>query len=110
MATFQTIIDSARVILNDTGTSYRYTDAQLIGYCNEAILEVKRTRPDFFFGQYTTTLPTYTATSTVPIPTEFQSTLVNYLVGRAEFRDDEFTVDSRASAFMGMFKSGLVSL
>ena len=110
MATFQNIIDRARVILNDTGTTFRYTDAQLIGYCNEAIQEVKRTRPDFFFGQYTATLPTYIASNTVPIPNEFQTTLVNYLVGRAEFRDDEFTVDSRASAFMGMFKGGLVTL
>ena len=110
MATFQDVINSARVIMNDTGVALRYTDEQLISYCNEAMQEVRRTRPDFFFGQYTSVLPTYVKTDTVPLPAEFQSCIINYLVGRSEFRDDEFTIDSRATAFMSMFKGGLVSL
>ncbi len=107
MATFQEIISSARVLVSDAG-SVRYSDAQMIEYANEAVAAAKKVRPDFFLGKYTTALPTYVAADAIPIPAEYKQSLVDYIVFRCESRDDEYTVDGRATAFFQTFRMGLV--
>ena len=102
MTTFATIISEARTFLQDTDTN-RYSDADLLVYANEAIAEAKRIRPDFFYGTYSTALSTYATSDTVPLPIEYQSYLKDYIMARAEFRDDEYSVDGRIGSLMARF-------
>lgn len=114
MATFQTVIDDARVLLNDQVTELnpdaRYTEAQLLGYAVTALSEARRIRPDLFLSYLTTSFSSYTAVSTVPIADEYLVSLVDYVVHRAELRDDEFTVDGRSSVLLQKFKATLLGI
>jgi hypothetical protein len=106
MATFQNIINDARVDLQDTDGT-RYTDAQMIGYANDGVREMFRIRPDFRLGSYMTAVPTYAATDALPIPDQYRMLLEHYLVFRAEVRDDEYAVNGRASGFLARFEKEL---
>lgn len=114
MATFQSIIDEARVLLNDEvmdeSTVTRYTATQLLGYARQGLVEARRVRPDLFLSNLTGAFPTYTVDDTVPMPEEYHVCLVDYMTHRAELRDDEFAVDGRASALYQKFKAGLMGV
>jgi hypothetical protein len=114
MATFQTVINDSRVLLNDEVSALnpdiRYTEAQLLGYAKSALIEARRVRPDLFLSNLTTSFSSYTTASTVPIPDEYLIALVDYVVHRAELRDDEFTVDGRSSVLLQKFKSSLLGI
>jgi len=106
MATLQNVVDSVRVDLNDA-EAIRYTTAQLLEYCNDGIQEGYRLRPDFRLGSYTTAVPTYVATDTVPFPSQYQMLLKHYVGFRAELRDDEYSQDGRAAALLARFTQEL---
>ena len=114
MATFQQIIDDARVLLNDVvvdqTTVPRYTEAQLLGYARAALVDARRMRPDLFLSNMTTAFPAYTASSTVPIAEEYIIPLIDYVAHRAELRDDEFAVEGRAAALFSKFKAGMLGV
>ena len=114
MATFQTVVNDARVLLSDEVTDLnpepRYTEAQLIGYAVTALSEARRVRPDLFLSNLTTSFSSYTVSSTVPIADEYLVCLVDYVVHRAELRDDEFAVDGRSAMLMQKFKSTLLGI
>lgn len=109
MSTFQTIIDDARVLLQDAEKT-RYSDSLLLKYANEAIAYSKRIRPDLFLGTYKTTLGTYALTDSTPLPPEYEFCLKDYVVGRANAIDDEYSLDGRAGAFNQNFKTVLMTL
>jgi hypothetical protein len=114
MATFQTVIDDARVLLNDEVSELnpdaRYTEAQLMGYARSALIEARRVRPDLFLSNLTTSFASYTAASTIPISDDYLIALVDYVAHRAELRDDEFTVDGRSSVLLQKFKAALLGI
>lgn len=114
MATFKQIIDDARVLLNDEvlfeDTTPRYTEAQLLRFAQQALVDARRIRPDLFLANLTGAFPTYTADQTVPIPDEYFVPLVDYVVSRAELREDEFAMDGRASGLFQKFKAGLLGV
>lgn len=114
MATFQQIIDDARVILNDEianeSTVPRYTVAQLLGYARQALVSARQVRPDLFLSNLTGVFPAYTGADTVPLPEQYLVTLSDYVAHRAELRDDEFAVDGRANALFQKHKAGLIGL
>lgn len=114
MATFQTVINDARVILNDQESEInpepRYTEAQLLGYAVTALSECRRVRPDLFLSYLTTSFSSYTAESTVPIQDEYLVALTDYVVHRAELRDDEFAVDGRSAVLLQKFKATLLGI
>ena len=109
MSTLQTIIDEARVLLNDDD-KVRYSDARLLSYANQALAEARRVRPDLFLGSFGSGASTYVLTDTSPLPLEYEPYLQDYIVGRSNSRDDEYTLDGRATAFIVRFKSGLLSV
>jgi len=109
MATFQSVIDDARVFLKDAD-KVRYTDANLLTYANDVVRECKRIRPDFFLGSYSTVLGTFALTDTVPIPIEYHQFLKDFIIGRAEMVDDEYANESRAVALLIRFKNGMTSV
>ena len=74
------------------------------------IAYAKRIRPDLFLGTYKTTLGTYTLTDSTPLPPEYEFCLKDYVVGRANAIDDEYSLDGRAGAFNQNFKTVLMTL
>lgn len=106
MATFQQIIDSARVDLLDADKT-RYTDAELLEYANDGVKEAFRIRPDFRLGSYTSAYTTYVAANDVPIPDLYQMLLKHYIVFRAEVRDTEYVDEGRAAMFLQRFEKSL---
>ena len=114
MATFRNIIDDARVLLNDEmadeTTVTRYTEAQLLGYARQALVEARRVRPDLFLSNLTAAFPVLAATDSVPMPEEYHVCLTDYVVHRAELRDDEFAIDGRAAGLYQKFKAGLMGV
>lgn len=109
MATFQSVIDDARVFLKDAD-KVRYTDANLLTYANDVVRECKRIRPDFFLGSYSSVLSTFILGDTVPIPIEYHQFLKDFIIGRAEMVDDEYANESRAVALLIRFKNGMTSI
>jgi len=101
MATFQNVMDDARIILNDEVSELnpipRYTEAQLLSYARSALIEARRVRPDLFLSNLTTSFASYTVSTTIPISDDYLLAMVDYVVHRAELRDDEFAVDGQKS-------------
>lgn len=109
MATFQEIVDSARVALQDDAKT-RYSDANLLEYAIDGVLEARKIRPDFFIGGYSTVKTNYVLADTVPLPATYAAFLKDFAVFKASIRDDEYAVDGRAAAMLARFKSGLLSV
>lgn len=109
MSTLQAIINEARVLLNDDDAT-RYSDARLLSYANQALAEARRVRPDLFLGMFGAGALTYVAGDSSPLPIEYEPYIQDYIVGRSNSRDDEYTLDGRATAFIVRFKSGLLSV
>lgn len=108
MATFQNVIDAARVDLQDSGKT-RYSDAELLGFANDGLQEMYRYRPDFLFGKYTAATTVYLATNDVPVTAKYAMLLPFYVSFRAEIRDDEYAVNGRSAGFLGRFEKELKS-
>jgi hypothetical protein len=103
------VITGARDILQDKVAPYRYPDESLIEIVNEGMLEARRIRPDLFIGRLSADLALVTSLSDpMPLPQQFYGPLKNYVVGRAEMRDDEFTNDKRATTLYGAFMAALL--
>lgn len=106
----QDAINEVRDILQDTdAANYRYSDASLVRYLNNAFYEVKRLRPDMFvLGDE---IPVFTAVQfdqPYPLPAATFQGVVYFIAGSAELRDDEFAVEGRAMTLLGAFKASLV--
>lgn len=81
-----------------------------MGYAQSALIEARRVRPDLFLSNLTTSFSSYTVSSTIPISDDYLIALVDYVVHRAELRDDEFAVDGRSTFLMQKFKSALLGI
>lgn len=101
-------ITETRIVLQDTVVPYRYSDSDLIRYLNNSLAEMRRIRPDLFVGRFTMQLPVYDETETdepFPVGDMYFPATVNYMVAMSEMRNDQSTVDNRASIFMQIFAS-----
>lgn len=114
MKTFAEILTDARVMLNDSaageGEVLRYTDPQLLVYARQAVMEARRIRPDLFLTQFTTDFSTLALTDAAPLPDEYVAPVTDFVVMRAEMRDDEFAVDGRAAALVQRFRAGFLGV
>lgn len=106
--TMQNVLDRARVPLNDND-KVRYTDTVLLGYANDAILMVRKARPDMFFGRWTSLPSNLSATDAFPVNDELFPHVADYVTGRAELIDDEHTDSNRAQALIAAFLTGIRS-
>tara|TARA_R110000772_G_scaffold3256_3_gene11757 strand:+ start:1239 stop:1568 length:330 start_codon:yes stop_codon:yes gene_type:complete len=104
--TFQVVIDDVRVTLNDSDGT-RYTSEQLMVYCNDAIQEMYRIRPDLQFGNYNNDFVEYVVTDDIPIAQKLQHLINYYVVFRAELRDDEYADGTRAASMRSLFEREL---
>jgi hypothetical protein len=103
------IIGYARTLLQDTyEPAYRYPTADLIDALNAGLLDARRLRPDLFL--YTpTNVPFYTTPDEViDLDQQYRLALVYFILGTAQFRDEEDVTDARAGLFMLKFTSMLI--
>jgi len=88
-----------RIVQDEDATGYRYPDASLVDSVNDAILEVRRVRPELFlrvsFNPVDVLLADIAVTD-LPIEDMYFQSLVYMTAGYQMLRDDEFSVDSRA--------------
>lgn len=114
--TYQTAINEAREILQDTDEPYRYDDSILLNILNRALQELGRIRPDAFWTTFTTDdivvpeVTTLDLSTTYPLPMQFYLPVVSFIVAWAEVLDDEFTADGRAGMLLQQFKTQVLAL
>lgn len=114
--TFQTAVDEAREILQDSEEPYRYSDTVLLNILNRALQELARIRPDAFWDTFVTDdivvteVTSGTLSTTFPLPMQFYLPVVSFIVAWAEVLDDEFTQDGRAATLLQQFKTQVLSL
>ena len=115
--TYQTAINEAREILQDTDDDgYRYSEATLLNILNRALQELGRIRPDAFWTTFATDdivvpeVTTLDLSTTFPLPMQFYLPIVSFIVAWAEVVDDEFTQDGRAGMLLAQFKTQVMSL
>lgn len=101
--TYQSIVDLARLPLNDEDKT-RYPDDVLLAYANHGLLALVKRRPDLFVGNYSN-LPNgeKTLADAFPLGAEYVQTVADYVVARAEMADDEHVNSGRAAAFAQLF-------
>lgn len=101
--TYQSIVDLARIPLNDSDKA-RYSDAMLLTFANHGMLQVLKQRPDLFIGQFSS-LPDgeNEPSAAFPLPVEYVQTVADYVTARAEMTDDEHVNSGRAAVFAKLF-------
>ena len=125
--TYQDLLAQARQILQDTDTEpslQRYSDQTLLDIFNRGLQELYRLRPDAFYDFYDDTTSDFDVpfvvitaqtggvlwTTVFELPMMFFDPLVNWIIGTTEAIDDEFSDDSRSTAFRAFFKQQVVGL
>jgi len=100
-------LEEARRLLQDEDVPYRYPDDDLVDALNIGMLEARRLRADLFLPLFD--IPWVDPSGTIDMDTKitldpmYRQSLVYYIVGRAQLRDDESTTDNRAGALMTKF-------
>jgi bifunctional DNase/RNase len=109
----RTVLDvSTRVrsILKDGVDPNRYSDADILNAINDALIEARRVRPDLFLKK-NFIVPVLTADADkLPIEDTFFNSIVYFAAAYMMFRDDEFSVDSRASQLMSKATGQLIAV
>lgn len=113
LSTVANYISSARQLLQDEVTPYRYSDDDIVLALNLAIGEARRIRPELFQDYFFGTLPEYssgTPGATVVVPDEYRTAFLYYIVGHNQLADQEDTTDARTSMLLGAFRAKLTGL
>lgn len=104
--TMQSIVDSARVPLNDAD-KVTWTDSELFGYSMHGLRLLKSRRADLYFGLSSTVLDTLVIDGNFPLDDGFAPAVQDYVTARAQFKDDESAVKGSASAFYKLFAEAI---
>ena len=107
MSLIATIVTKARVLLQDEGPTYRYSDALLLGYSNEAMQQAISLRPDLVFGSYSTAWSDKALGDTFPFASGYESCIADYVVFRANAVNNEESSAALAAGFMQLFEKAL---
>lgn len=111
------LITEARGVLQDTvptdAGATRYSDADLVSYFNDALIQARAKRPDAFLDMgLRNVVPQYAmpgdTTVVFPLDPIFYPAFLFYVVGMAELREDTFSDDSRAVTLLNKFVSQLL--
>lgn len=108
-------VTESRRLLQDERVPYRYPDKDLVDALNIAMLEARRLRADLFITNnfaipYFDTTGAPNMAAVVSMDPMYRSTLVYYMVGRMQLRDDEATTDQRASGLMQKFTAQMLTI
>lgn len=102
--TMQQVIDRARIPLNDADKD-RYPDEDLLVYGNEALAILRRRRADLFLGNLAGGMPALNLGDLLPFDDAYLPAVADYVTARAETRDSEEELISRATVFFGLFSA-----
>ncbi len=109
--TYGQLLTQVRTIVQDQVQPYRYQDSELYFALTEAMADARRLRPDLFLAQGLDAPPMLItaaqAAAPFPIAWQYVPAFIDYVIGRAESRDDTYTDDSRAVTFMTRFAQRL---
>ena len=113
-------LEEARRLLQDEIVPYRYPDDDLVDALNIGLMEARRLRADLFLplfdlqwvdpGPAAGPVPPATLTTPVTLDPMYRPSLVYYMVGRMQLRDDESTTDARAGALLTKFTAQLLTI
>jgi len=105
--TVQTIIDDARESLNDAD-KVRWPDAEMLIYLKNGLDTLYQMRPDLWHGQF---IPEFvsdnlelTTPSVFPINDRYRRMVSDYLIMRAETKDDQAVNTGRAALAYQFFE------
>lgn len=101
------VLTSAYDTLNDEDR-VRYPEPAALSSVVDALNTVKNARPDLFLGQFSTSFGTLTTASALPIDDQFFRPIVDYVIARAETKDDEHVNSARAD-LMAKFATGFLT-
>ena len=109
MATVNDVILRARDLLADTKVPYRHSTAKLIRCLNDAFGDGYSIRPDLFLdaGMEPPEYDEGDLSTPWPVPTMYIPAFAQYVTSMAEFADDEFVSDGRATLFHKTFAAKL---
>jgi hypothetical protein len=103
----QYLAEARRLLQDEYAPSYRYPDVDLVEALNIGLMEARRLRPDLFLPlfevPFVDTAGTIDKQVSITLDPMYRSSLVYYVVGRAQLRDDEPTVDARAGSLLQKF-------
>jgi hypothetical protein len=105
------VLTAVRGVIQDEMAPFRYSNADLMISFNEGLAETRRIRPDLFLDSLTEPLRFYTSADTamfLPLPDEYFSAFVNFVAGRTQVRDDEFSADGRAAILIGTWGEAMI--
>jgi hypothetical protein len=108
------VIEQVRTLLQDTDNlagEYRYSTDSLITNLNQCMMELFRLRPDLFLevGFVVPLFNTNNLDVQIGIEPQYMPAVVYYVVGLTQARDDEQNQDSRATGFLKVFQSAIVT-
>lgn len=109
-------LEESRRLLQDEIAPYRYPDDDLVDALNIALLEARRLRADLFLPLFTlewfdpAAAIATTKAKKVTIDPMYRQSIVYYIVGRAQLRDDESTTDARAASLITKFTAQLLTI
>ena len=106
-------IEESRRLLQDEFTPYRYPDDDIVDALNIGLQEARRLRADLFlplFDMQWVDPATIDLQTPVTLDPMYRSTLVYYVVGRMQLRDDEPTTDQRAASLIQKFTMQLLTI
>jgi len=107
-------LEEARRLLQDEFVPYRYPDDDLVNALNIGLMEARRLRADLFLPLFD--MPWVNPSGTIEMATPialdpmYRSSLVYYVCGRMQLRDDEPTTDQRAGALLTKFAAQLLTI
>jgi len=112
----QYLVESRRLLQDETAP-YRYPDSDMVDALNIALLEARRLRIDLFLPSFTlewfdpaTGALTTTKAKPVKMDPMYRQSLVYYIAGRMQLRDDESTTDQRAAALLTKFAAQMLTI
>jgi hypothetical protein len=111
LATVSEYIAQARVLVQDTRTPYRYSDADFCFALSAAMLEARKLRPDLFLATLPADPPSYTTADTsvaVAMDPMYRMPVLYYTAGYVGIRDAEPSQEARSAAFIALFSQKLL--
>lgn len=103
--TYQNVIDRARNTLNDPD-KVAFADSELLTYLEQAVALLRLKRPDIFTDKLSVdeeeSYPLDIANN-IPFPDKYFPALVHFVVGMANLKDDQHTLNQRSQLSFNMF-------
>ena len=106
--TVQDYVTKSRTLLQDLIAPYRFSDTELVGNLNAAILDTRRIRPDLFLQYFTTPysntpLPFFVSSdmsAMVGFEPMYRMALVYHMTGYTLLQNQENVDDARGASFL----------